>query len=568
MGWQDVMALHVGVYAAIVAMVILERKLPFWLRAGGLVGLIFIKGIAGLITWGLTGFGITSLIVGCILCTVGFGVRAGVVATAISLICTAAAGAAFHLNYLTLGFDPVVYLNSRSAWAAGISTISLSAGVVVIALGSIHTHLVALIHQLDQRNGELEKTNRKLEEEILAREKLSHEKAELQSKLHRAQKMEVVATVAGGVAHDLNNVLSGAVSYPDLLCTQLPPDSPLRGPLEKIKKSGLKAAAIVSDLLALVRRGIITKKTTNINFLISEYLKSPEFERMKFFHPGVVANAFLDDALWNIQASPVHILKAVMNLVSNGAEAMSGEGELTVTTRNVTLHQPFMGYDGEIPSGEYVVLEVADTGTGMGPEEKERVFEPFYSKKALGNSGTGLGMTVVWGAVKDHGGHIELMTAQGHGTCFRIFFPASREAVAVFDYDRSAGDYTGNGEKILVIDDVIEQRDVAVALLTALGYTAIAVPTGEAAVRYLQKNSVDLVILDMIMDPGMDGLDTYREIVKQHPSQKAIIATGYCETDRMEEARKLGAGNSLMKPFTLEKLGRTVRSELEVQRDV
>ncbi len=565
-GWQTIMALHIGLYVVVVATVILDRHLSFSVRAWILIGIVFIKAVTGLMAWGLTGFGSTGLIVCCILCTIVFGMRAGIFCAIISIISAGIIGMAFHLRYLTLHFDPGIYLNSLSAWAAGVVSIILSAGLIVIALGTMNKQFFTLIKMLDQKNCELRKTNKKLEAEIRERERLSQEKMALQTKLQRAQKMELVANVAGGVAHDLNNVLAGAVSYPDLLSLQLPHDSPLRSTLEKIKKSGLKAAAMVSDLLTLVRRGIVTKKITNMNLLVSEYLNSPEFERLRSFHPGVTVEPFLDKTLHNMNASPVHIMKAIMNLISNGVEAISGDGKLTITTRNLKIRQPFLGYDDEIPAGDYIVLEVADTGSGISPEELEKVFEPFYSKKVLGKSGTGLGMTVVWGAVKDHEGHFEIHSATGNGTSFRIYLPASRESIDDADIHLPLEAYRGNGESILVIDDVVEQRDVAVALLTVLGYRAIALPDGETAVRFLQKNSVDLVVLDMIMDPGMDGLDTYREIVKLHPMQKAIIATGYCETERVKEAQKLGTGNLLEKPFTLEKLGKTVRSELVSHR--
>ncbi len=562
-GWQNIMALHMGLYLVIVATIILERYLSFFVRALILIGIAYITGVAGLISWGLTGSGITALIMFCILCTIGFGVRAGIVSAIISVLSAGIIGMAFYLNHLSLQFDPSLYLNSLSAWATGVITIVLSAGLIVIALGTINNRLLALIKKLDQRNGELLETNKKLEEEIQERERLSREKMELQTNLQRAQKMEVIANVAGGVAHDLNNVLGGVINYPDLLCMQLSQDSPLRDTLEKIKKTGLKAAAIVSDLLALVRRGIITKKITNINLLISEYLNSPEFEKLKSYHPEVIVETFLDETLWNINGSPVHIMKAIMNLVSNGVEAISGNGKLTIMTRNHNIGQSFMGYDDEITPGEYVVLEVTDTGSGISPEEAEKIFEPFYSKKVLGKSGTGLGMTVVWGAVKDHEGHIEIQSTKGKGTSLRIYFPARHEEIVDIDIELPFEDYRGSGESILVIDDIVEQREVAVALLTSLGYTAIALPNGEAAMQYLRKNSVDLVVLDMIMYPGMDGLDTYREIVKLYPSQKAIIATGYSETERVKETQKLGAGICLVKPFTLEKLGKTVKSELK-----
>ncbi|MBU4001381.1 MAG: response regulator, partial [Proteobacteria bacterium] len=334
----------------------------------------------------------------------------------------------------------------------------------------------------------------------------------------------------------------------------------------KMKKSGLKAAAIVSDLLTLVRRGLVIRKITNINLLVSEYLDSPEFEKLKSYHPDVEFETFRDENLWNMEGSPIHILKTIMNLISNGAESMSGKGKLTLTTRNQNITKAFPGYNGEITPGEYVVLEVTDTGSGMSPEDIENVFEPFYSKKVMGKSGTGLGMTVVWGTVKDHDGHIEIQSKEGQGTSISIYFPASRKEIVDSETLPNLEDYRGNGESILVIDDVPEQREVAVELLTTLGYSARALPNGETALQYLQDFPADLILLDMIMYPGMDGLDTYKEIARRYPSQRTIIATGYCETERVKQAQKLGCGNCLVKPFTLEKLGKTVKSELTSKR--
>ena len=561
-GWQNVMALHIGLYMVILGTVILERYLSFFVRISILIGIIFIKGVAGLIAWGLAGFGIPALIMCCILCTLAFGMRIGIISAITSAISVGIIGMLFYLNHFSLQFDPNLYLNSLSAWATGIITIIMSAGLIVIALGTMNKQLLLLIKKLDQRNCELLGTNKKLEEQIRERERLSQEKSKLQTKLQRAQKMEVVANVAGGVAHDLNNVLAGAVSYPDLLMMQLPPDSPLVDDLEKMKKSGLRAAAIVNDLLTLVRRGVVTREITNLNLLISEYLNSPEFEKLKLYHPEVEVTTCLDETLCNIDGSPFHITKAVMNLVSNGVEAVSGNGKLTIMTRNRDIRQPFMSYDDEITPGEYVILEVTDTGSGMSPEEMEKVFEPFYSKKTLGRSGTGLGMTVVWGAVKDNEGHIEIQSTERDGTSFRIYFPASQEEIVDTDSDQPLEDYKGSGESILVIDDVEEQREVAVELLSSLGYTATALPNGEAAVQYLHKNPVDLLVLDMIMDPGIDGLDTYKKILEIHPSQKAIIASGYTETDRVKEVQRLGAGAYIKKPYTFDKIGFAVKAEL------
>jgi CheY-like chemotaxis protein len=180
----------------------------------------------------------------------------------------------------------------------------------------------------------------------------------------------------------------------------------------------------------------------------------------------------------------------------------------------------------------------------------------------MGKSGTGLGMSVVWGTVKDHKGYIDVQSTKGKGTTFTLYFPVTRQEPAQDQVDLSIEDYMGKGQTILVVDDVKEQRELVSAMLKILGYSAATASGGEEAVEYLQNNSADLLILDMIMAPDMDGLDTYRQILKLHPGQKAIIASGYSETDRVKEAQRLGAGTYVKKPYTLEKIGIVVKTEL------
>jgi PAS domain S-box-containing protein len=388
------------------------------------------------------------------------------------------------------------------------------------------------------------------------------ERKELENQLVRAQKMEAIGILAGGVAHDLNNILSGLVSYPELLLMGLPQDSPLRKPILTIQKSGEKAAAITQDLLTLARRGVAVAEVVNLNHIISEYLKSPEHEKLKSFHPEVQVETNLETELLNIMGSPVHLAKTVMNLVSNAAEAMSVGGKIVISTENRYVDRPIRGYDN-IVQGDYVILAVSDTGVGISSEDIGRIFEPFYTKKVLGRSGTGLGMAVVWGTVKDHNGYIDVQSTEGKGTTVDLYFPVTRKELEKDKSATSIGEYMGNGESILVVDDVQEQREIASELLTKLGYSVNAVSSGEEAVEYMKTDSADLLILDMIMGPGIDGLDTYKKILELHPETKAVIASGFSETDRVQEAQRLGAGQYVKKPYTLEKIGLAVRSELE-----
>jgi PAS domain S-box-containing protein len=390
------------------------------------------------------------------------------------------------------------------------------------------------------------------------------EKQELEAQLQRAQKMEAIGTLAGGVAHDLNNILSGLVSYPELLLMELPEDSALRNPVLTIQKSGEKAAAIVQDLLTLARRGVSATEVVNLNHIVSEYLKSPEHEKLLLYHPRVRVETHLETNDLNILGSPVHLSKTLMNLVSNAAEAMPKGGKVTISTENRYVDKQIRGYD-EVEEGDYLTLTVSDTGVGIAPEDMDRIFEPFYTKKVMGRSGTGLGMAVVWGAVKDHKGYIDVQSTEGKGTIFTLYFPVSAKETVKDKSLLTIEDYMGKGESILVVDDVQEQREIASNMLQKLGYAVTSVSSGEEAVNYLVSHSADLLVLDMIMDPGMDGLETYKRILEFHPGQKAIIASGFSETQSVKEAQRLGAGPYIKKPYNLEKLGMAIKTELERQ---
>jgi PAS domain S-box-containing protein len=395
--------------------------------------------------------------------------------------------------------------------------------------------------------------HRDITEEIKAEE----ERKELQARLQRAEKMEALGTLAGGVAHDLNNVVGVLVGFSELLLLKHPEESYARN----ILQGGQRAAAIIQDLLTLARRGVMTSEVVNLNQVICDFMQSPELQKIRSYNPDACFDVQLDPELLNIKGSRIHMGKTVMNLLLNAVEAISGKGTVSIATGNVYLDKPLPGYD-KIIEGEYAVVSVSDSGVGISQEDLGRIFEPFYTKKVMGRSGTGLGLAVVWGTVKDHNGYINVQSEEGRGTTFSLYFPLSRESIRKQSETVSRKEYEGSGERILVVDDVEGQRLLAVSMLEGLGYAVEAVPSGEEAIQYLAANSADLVILDMIMDPGLDGLDTYREIVRIRPRQKAIIVSGYALTERVRMTQELGAGAYVRKPYIMEELGLAVRSEL------
>ena len=382
-----------------------------------------------------------------------------------------------------------------------------------------------------------------------------------QEKLADSQKMEAIGMMAGGVAHDLNNILSGVVGYPDLLLMDLPEESNLRHPLEIIKASGQRAADVVADLLTVARGAAGIREVVALNSLIIEYLHSPECLKMKSLHGDVRISTDLASDLSHISCSPVHIKKCLMNLLINGSEAIDKQGQIVISTRNQYVDEPVTD-NQYMASGEYVVLRVADTGRGIAEENISHIFEPFYTKKVMGRSGTGLGLAIVWNTVQEHGG-VVTVESDGQGTIFELYFPVTREKLSEQKGVKDFARLQGAGELILIVDDEKQQRDIGEKMLLNLGYQVETVSSGEEALVFVRDKAVDMLVLDMIMDPGINGRETYEQIVKICPGQRALITSGFSENEEVQKAQKLGAGKFLRKPYTYEQLAVAVKRGLQ-----
>lgn len=396
--------------------------------------------------------------------------------------------------------------------------------------------------------------------DISEQNKAEAERLIAEEKLQKAEKMEAIGLMAGGVAHDLNNILSGLVSYPELLLMQLEKDDKLYQPISTIQKSGKRAAAVVADLLTVARGVATVKKTSSLNSLIKNYLSSPEGHNLTSSYPGVTIQLLLEEDLWNIKCSPIHIEKVLMNLIGNAYESIESTGKIIVSTTNQTIESRNRA-SSSLDAGEYVVLEIKDTGSGIAKHDLERIFEPFYTKKVMGRSGTGLGLAVVWNTIRDHNGFIYVESDE-NGTTFTLYFSPCHKEVSEEATGFNMASLMGSGE-ILVVDDEKQQREIASEMLTMLGYGVKTVSSGEKAVSYCQKNAVDLVILDMLMEPGMNGLQTYQQIIEIYPEQKAIIASGFSENNIVMDAKALGAGAFIKKPYSIKQLGEAVLTGLQ-----
>ena len=398
--------------------------------------------------------------------------------------------------------------------------------------------------------------------DITERKNAEQQRRKLQEKLEKAQRMESLGILAGGVAHDLNNILGPLVGYPELILSRLPDGSPLAKQIQRIASAALRASEVIQDLLTLARRGRYEMTPTDLNSIIKEYLDSANFVRISETHRDVKVSLKLDETIANITGSAIHLSKLIMNLVVNAYDAMPEGGELIIRTTQEHIEKLAGGYE-KIRAGEYILLKIKDTGIGIDASELDKVFEPYFSKKKMGVSGSGLGLSVVYGIVKDHKGYYDIFSEPGKGTEFVIYFPVSGENPV----DRPESCAAGGGcETVLVVDDSAEQREVCRDLIQSLGYHVDCVTSGREAIRYVENKKPDIVIMDMIMEDNFDGLDTYREMIKINPGQKAIIVSGFSATERVNRMQKMGAGAYVKKPFTRDVIAKAIRDELNVRR--
>lgn len=379
----------------------------------------------------------------------------------------------------------------------------------------------------------------------------------------RAESIEMATVVAGQIAHDFNNLLTPLLAYPELIRHDLPPDTPVAEYLEIIERTAEDMQRLTQQLLSLARRGRVGTDVFCPNEVIRQTIEAMRSS----FVPGIQVTLELSENLSNIMGGRDQVRLVVENLVQNAVESMGASGVLTVRTENVYLDTP-VGASTTLNVGEYVKLTVADTGTGILPEVRGRIFDPFFTtKKALKKRGAGLGLSIVHGLVRDHRGYIDLESEPGKGASFHVYLPVSRGSAATgFAVNLPRGN-----ERVLVVDDDAPQVEVLTSLLKLLGYQASGAASGEQALNLMrvEKKRFDLILLDMVMDMGIDGLETFREVRKIVPDQRVILMSGHAKiTQRVAKAQELGAGMYLRKPLSVQGLSQAVRDTLDARPEV
>jgi len=380
-----------------------------------------------------------------------------------------------------------------------------------------------------------------------------------EKQLIHAQKMEAVGTLAGGIAHDFNNLLQAIQGYTQLLLLHKPKKDPEIGKLRKIEKAANSAGELTRQLLTFSSKIESRLRPLDLNVEVKKVQKL-----LKRTIPKMIdIELCLDDNLKIIDADPVQIEQVLMNLAVNARDSMPEDGKLIINTANVSLFEEDTRSHPEAKPGDYVLLTVSDTGHGMDKETLEHIFEPFFTTKGTGK-GTGLGLSMVYGLVKNHNGHIECYSEPGNGTTFKLYFPEVKKVVDKDPHRQKSASPLGGSEIILMVDDEKYIRDIGEEVLSKFGYTVITASNGESALKiYREKQAeISLIILDLIM-PGMGGRRCFEEILKVNPSAKVVIASGYAADGLSKEALAAGVRNFVGKPYDFNQMLEVVRKVLD-----
>jgi PAS domain S-box-containing protein len=387
------------------------------------------------------------------------------------------------------------------------------------------------------------------------------DRKELESSLRQAQKLEAVGQLAGGVAHDFNNVLTAVIGYSDLLLTDAPPGTMLYDGLSEIGRAGHRASQITRQLLAFSRKQILQPRVLDVNALILDLERL--LRRVVYEHVDIVTR--LAAGVGRIKADPTQIEQVLVNLSVNARDAMPKGGTLTIETSNATLDATFPHRHEPVLPGPYVLIAVTDTGVGMDRQTQERVFEPFFTTKAVGK-GTGLGLATVYGIVTQSGGHIWVYSEPGHGTTFKIYLPRVFEDADVAGTSGAGLPPRGGSETILLVEDEIAVRQLARRVLEGAGYRVLEAsgPVEALAVARSVPDSIELLLSDVVM-PGSGDVSLFDELTRDRPSLKVLYMSGYADETMVQRGWLSSDAPYLPKPFTAHELTYKVREVLDQQ---
>jgi two-component system, cell cycle sensor histidine kinase and response regulator CckA len=390
------------------------------------------------------------------------------------------------------------------------------------------------------------------------------ERLALEKQLLQAQKFEAIGQLAGGIAHDFNNMIGAIMGWSDIGVEETEEGARLRRHFQKIHQQAERAAALTRQLLAFARRQILEPRNIDLNQSVTETLNLLE----KVIGSNIEIKTTLAPALSLVRADPTQVEQVLMNLCINARDAMPDGGSLLINTANSIFDAEYCAHQPFARPGDYVMLSVTDTGTGMDAATLDRIFEPFFTTKELGK-GTGLGLATVYGIVRQHGGFTHVYSELGVGTTFRTYLPSAPLATKSVEPVEDSQPVRGGVETILVAEDHMGLRELAFETLTSLGYKVVVASDGEQALREFEswRDHIDLLVLDVVL-PKLSGPNVYSRICEIKPDVAVIFATGYsAEIISLQKAQQQGLP-ILQKPYSPRSLARKVRDALDQRRPV
>jgi signal transduction histidine kinase/CheY-like chemotaxis protein len=381
----------------------------------------------------------------------------------------------------------------------------------------------------------------------------------LEEEFRQSQKMEAVGRLAGGLAHDFNNSLTAITGYSELAIRSLKPGDPLLEDLEEIKKAGNSAAALTRQLLAFSRRQLLQPKVFHLNSVVSELEKMLK----RLIGEDIKLSTVLDPELGNVKADAGQIEQVIMNLAVNARDAMPKGGKLIIETANVDLDGEYTGHHLSVTPGPYVMLAVTDTGSGMDPKTQERIFDPFFTTKELGK-GSGLGLSMVYGIVKQSHGNIWVYSEVGRGTTFKIYLPRVSEGEPEYKRSREPEKTLRGSETVLLAEDEERVRKLARKALESYGYQVLEAANGGAALLICERHQgpIHQLLTDVVM-PEMSGHELVDRLAQLRPDMKVLYMSGYIDNFTMSQRGLDEHANFIQKPFSPDALARKVREVLD-----
>jgi PAS domain S-box-containing protein len=384
------------------------------------------------------------------------------------------------------------------------------------------------------------------------------ERHRLEAELQQSQRMESIGRLAGGIAHDFNNLVAVILGTVDLALADRPDEDPLSADLREVRRAGERAARLTRQLLAFSRRQILQPRALDLNSVLPETLDMLQ----RLIGEDITVTLKLAQDLGLVSADPGQIDQVIMNLVVNARDAMPSGGMLTIETQDVVLDEAYAAEHPSMQPGPHVMLAISDTGIGMDPATLGQIFEPFFTSKGPGQ-GTGLGLSTVYGIVKQSGGSIWAYTEIGRGSTFKVFLPRTEATLREFEPVQAVTEARGS-ETILVVEDEDALRRLATRMLESAGFTVLAAATGEEALRLLEHHdgSVHLAVTDVVM-PGLSGPDLARRISSRFPEVRVLFTSGYTDDAIVRHGLLTEGTHFLSKPYSVSELTRKVREVLD-----